>query len=65
MNNQGPDRMFDGRPVIGIRNAFLPAGRAQARDRGSDAGRGNDVGVDEGRPEDIASKGPPASRVFA
>jgi len=55
MNNQGsPDRMFDGRPVIGIGNTFSEqvVGNLATADRM--LGEGNDVGVAEGQSEDVA-----------
>jgi hypothetical protein len=55
MNNQGlPDRMFDGRPVIGIHNTFSQQVVCKLATADRMLGEGKDVGVDEGQPEDVA-----------
>jgi hypothetical protein len=55
MNNQGfPDRMFDGRSVIGICNTFSEQVVRKLATADRMLGEGKDVGVDEGQPEDVA-----------
>ena len=49
-----PDRMFDGRPVIGIRNTLSQQVVRKLATTDRMLGEGKDVGVDEGQPEDVA-----------
>jgi hypothetical protein len=51
-----PDRMFGGRPVIGIRNTLSQQVVRKLATTDRMLGEGKDMSVDEGQPEDVAYK---------